>query len=185
MGLCVRSCVALGWALLCLAGGLLIVAPGPSRPLYFAGVVLTECSLVVTAAGGVGLGVAALAGHAGAPSQTVTYLGADASSVRRLDMWLVPEGAGARGRRHPAVVLVHGGGVGPGQPGRQPASGMARWPRVRGLRYRLPACHAHQPELAAGDRGRQMRGRMGQRPRCALRGRPRTHRPARTRRCTP
>ena len=57
--------VALGWALLCLAGGLLIVAPGPSQPLYFAGVVLTECSLVVTAAGGVGLGVAALAGHAG------------------------------------------------------------------------------------------------------------------------
>lgn len=45
--------VALGWALLCLAGGLLIVAPGPSQPLYFAGVVLTECSLVVTAAGGV------------------------------------------------------------------------------------------------------------------------------------
>lgn len=48
---------------------------------------------------------------AGAPSQTVTYLGADASSVgRRLDVWPVPEGAGARGRRHPAVVLVHGGG---------------------------------------------------------------------------
>jgi hypothetical protein len=151
--------VALGWALLCLAGGLLIVAPGPSQPLYFAGMVLTECSLVVTAAGGVGLGVAALAGHAGArriasftaavsvgalvvslvpvrdglqtasaqgvtlslahyaprppagaPSQTLTYLGADASSVRRLDLWHVPEGAGARGRRHPAVVLVHGGG---------------------------------------------------------------------------
>ena len=52
--------VALGWGLLCLAGGLLIVAPGPSQPLYFAGMVLTECSLVVTAAGGVGLGVAAL-----------------------------------------------------------------------------------------------------------------------------
>jgi acetyl esterase/lipase len=58
--------VALGWAAFCLAGGLLIAVPGPSELLSFAGVALTELSLVVTAAGGVGLGMAALAGHAGA-----------------------------------------------------------------------------------------------------------------------
>lgn len=176
MGLCVRSCAldgvrpkALcvhdpcrgrcwggwrwGWALLCLAGGLLIVAPGPSQPLYFAGVVLTECSLVVTAAGGVGLGVAALAGHAGAPSQTVTYLGADASSVRRLDMWLVPEGAGARGRRHPAVVLVHGGGWDQGSRG---GSLLPGWLAGRGyvvfdIDYRLATPTSPSWQQATGD----------------------------------
>lgn len=152
--------LTLGWAVLCLAGGLLSVAPAPSRMLSFAGVVLTEFSLVVTAAAGVGLGLAALARYAGArvttrvaaavslgalvaslvplrdglltaseqgvkvslarylprppagaPSQTVTYLGAEGSSVgRRLDVWRVPEAAGAHGRGQPAVVVVHGGG---------------------------------------------------------------------------
>ena len=194
--------VALGWGLLCLAGGLLIVAPGPSQPLYFAGMVLTECSLVVTAAGGVGLGVAALAGHAGArriasftaavsvgalvvslapvrdglqtaaaqgvtvslahylprppagaPSQTLTYLGADASSVRRLDMWLVPEGAGALGRRHPAVVLVHGGGWDQGSRG---GSLLPGWLADRGyvvfdIDYRLATPTSPSWQQATGD----------------------------------
>ena len=194
--------VALGWALLCLAGGLLIVAPGPSQPLYFAGVVRTECSLVVTAAGGVGLGFAALAGHAGArriawftaavsvgalvvslvpvrdglqtasaqgvtvslahylprpsagpPSQTVTYLGAGASSVRRLDMWLVPEGAGVRGRRHPAVVLVHGGGWDQGSRG---GSLLPGWLAGRGyvvfdIDYRLATPTSPSWQQATGD----------------------------------
>jgi acetyl esterase/lipase len=194
--------VALGWALWCLAGGLLIVAPGPGRPLYLAGVVLTECSLVVTAAGGVGLGVAALAGSAGArgiawvtaavsvgalvvslvpvrdglrtaaaqgvtvslarylprppagaPSQTVTYLGADASSVgRRLDVWPVP-GAGARGRGHPAVVLVHGGGWDQGSRG---GSLLPGWLAGRGyvvfdIDYRLATPTSPSWRQATGD----------------------------------
>jgi acetyl esterase len=195
--------VALGWALLCLAGGLLIVAPGPSQPLWLAGVVLTECSLVVTAAGGVGLGVAALAGSAGArrtgaftatvsvaalvvslipvrdglqtaaaqgvtvslarylprppagaPSQTVTYLGADGSPVgRRLDVWPVPEGAGARGRRHPAVVLVHGGGWDRGSRG---GSLLPGWLAGRGyvvfdIDYRLATPTSPSWRQATGD----------------------------------
>ena len=195
--------MALGWALLCLAGGLLIVAPGPSQPLYFAGVVLTEGSLVVTAAGGVGLGVAALAGYAGArriasftaavsvgalvvslipvrdglqtasaqgvtvslahylprppagaPSQTVTYVGADASSVgRRLEVWPVPEGAGARGRRHPAVVLVHGGGWDQGSRG---GSLLPGWLAGRGyvvfdIDYRLATPTSPSWQQATGD----------------------------------
>jgi acetyl esterase/lipase len=195
--------VALGWSLWCLAGGLLIVAPGPSRPLYVAGVVLTECSLVVTAAGGVGLVVAVLAGHAGArriasftaavsvatvvvsllpvrdglrtaaaqgvavslahylprppagrPSRTVTYLGADASSVgRRLDVWAVPAGAGARGRRHPAVVLVHGGGWDQGSRG---GSRLPGWLAGRGyvvfdIDYRLATPTSPSWQQATGD----------------------------------
>jgi acetyl esterase/lipase len=195
--------VALGWALWCLAGGLLVVAPGPTRPLYLAGVLLTECSLVVTAAGGAGLVVAALARNAGArrvasftaavsvgalvvslipvrdglrtaagqgvavslahylprppagaPSQTVTYLGGDASSMgRRLDIWRVPAGAGARGRRHPAVVLVHGGGWDQGSRGGSPLPG---WLAGRGyvvfdIDYRLATPTSPSWRQATGD----------------------------------
>jgi acetyl esterase len=192
-----------GWALWCLAGGLLIVAPAPSQPLLFAGVALTECSLMVTAAGGVGLGVAALAGSAGArriawltaavsvgalvvslipvrdglhtaaaqgvtvslarylprppagaPSRTVTYLGADGSSVgRRLDVWAVPAGAGARGRRRPAVVLVHGGGWDRGSRG---GSLLPGWLAGRGyvvfdIDYRLATPASPSWQQATGD----------------------------------
>jgi len=195
--------VALGWALSWLAGGLLIVAPAPTETLLFAGVLLTECSLVVTAAGGVGLAAAALAGHAGArriawftaavsvgalvvslipvrdglrtasaqgatvalerylprppagaPSQTVTYVGPQGSPVsRRLDVWPVPGGAGARGRGHPAVVLVHGGGWDQGSRG---GSLLPAWLAGRGyvvfdIDYRLATPTGPSWQQATGD----------------------------------
>jgi acetyl esterase len=57
---------ALGWAVLCLAGALLIVVPDPNPTLYIVGVLFTEFSLVLTMAAGLGLGFAALAASAGA-----------------------------------------------------------------------------------------------------------------------
>lgn len=152
--------VALGGAGWCLAGALLILLPAPGELLSFAGVALTEFSLVLTAASGIGLAMAAMAGRRGSraaarvtavvsagalvvsfaplvnglwtateqgvtlspllylprsgegmPSESVTYLPADGSSdSRRLDVWLPGGGAGAPGRRDPAVVVVHGGG---------------------------------------------------------------------------
>ena len=68
-------------------------------------------------------------------------------------MWLVPEGAGARGRRHPAVVLVHGGGWDQGSRG---GSLLPGWLAGRGyvvfdIDYRLATPTSPSWQQATGD----------------------------------
>jgi acetyl esterase len=94
--------VTLGWAGCCLAGGLLTVAPGPGEPLLFAGVLLTECSLVVTAAGALGLAAAALAGRAGAGR--VAWVTA-AASAGALVLSLLPVRDGLRTAAEQGVTV--------------------------------------------------------------------------------
>lgn len=94
--------VAMGWAGWCLACGLLLVVPAPTELLSYAGVALTELSLVVTAAGGIGLGMAALAGRAG--SRIVARVTA-VVCAGALVVSLVPLGDGLRTAADEDVAL--------------------------------------------------------------------------------
>jgi acetyl esterase/lipase len=94
--------VGLGWSVLCLTGGVLIVVPDANPRLYIVGVLLTEFSLVLTMAAGLGLVFAALTASAGA--RVVAGVAA-AASVTALVASLIPVGDGLQTASEQGVTL--------------------------------------------------------------------------------